>query len=487
MQSLNELVLKRFPLFIGLYFVLQIIIRLLITDGAVLDEAEQLALSQYFAWGYNQQPPLYTWLQMAVFKITGVSVLGLAFLKNGFLFLLYLYLYRTGLLLSGDRNKAALGALSLLLLPQIVWGAQVDQIHTVMLTSATAMTIYYFCRIATRTPTMADFLLLGLAGTLGLLAKYNFVLVIAGLLLTALVTPGLRGRFFEKRGLLTVALALAAAAPHFWWLISHLELATDLTARRMGVSEPGGALVILQGLASLAEAVLAFLAPFALIFAIFFSRDLRRGPNPGAGILLRYLLAVSLLLLLVVVGGGVTNIKERWLQPYLYLFPLWLFLQTRVEENTPRVRSYVTTCLSVALLVALIMVARPLLTDLRGKPSRANYPFAAVAQELSSLIENQKEVLIHAEDNFIAGNLRLFIPNIPVINPDLPLQPYQVKPEVIFVYERQPPELLADLKGSGFNCREIKSEIPFRHSRKQYYRLHYQVCFTFAQTPSYRQ
>ena len=76
------LITQRFPLFIVSYFMLQVLIRLATTNIAVLDESEQIMLTQYFSLGYNEQPPLYTWLQMGVFKLTGTSIFGLSLLKN---------------------------------------------------------------------------------------------------------------------------------------------------------------------------------------------------------------------------------------------------------------------------------------------------------------------------------------------------------------------------------------------------------------------
>ena len=152
---------QRFPFFIVAYFAIQIIIRLLTSSIVVLDESEQIMLSQYFSLGYNEQPPLYTWLQMGVFKVFGISVFGLSLLKNILLCLTYLYMYKLGLLLLNDKLKASLGALSLMLIPQLVWDAQVDQTHTVLLTTATTLTLYYFFKIAIENASVSNFILFG--------------------------------------------------------------------------------------------------------------------------------------------------------------------------------------------------------------------------------------------------------------------------------------------------------------------------------------
>ena len=72
----------KFFLALAIYFSLQIVLRLITSSTTDLDESQQLVLTQQFHWGYGPQPPLYTWLQILVFKILTPSILGLSLLKN---------------------------------------------------------------------------------------------------------------------------------------------------------------------------------------------------------------------------------------------------------------------------------------------------------------------------------------------------------------------------------------------------------------------
>src|ERR1700749_157064 len=76
-----------------IYFTLQIILRVCISSSLDLDESEQLVLTQKLSWGYGSQPPLYTWIQFGFFRMFGISVFGLSFLKNILLFCTYLFTY----------------------------------------------------------------------------------------------------------------------------------------------------------------------------------------------------------------------------------------------------------------------------------------------------------------------------------------------------------------------------------------------------------
>src|SRR5262245_45301744 len=75
-----------FLLLLGGYFVLQIVLRLIISNTADLDESEQLLATQQLQWGYGPQPPLYTWLLFPLVKLLGPGILPLALLKNALLF-----------------------------------------------------------------------------------------------------------------------------------------------------------------------------------------------------------------------------------------------------------------------------------------------------------------------------------------------------------------------------------------------------------------
>jgi 4-amino-4-deoxy-L-arabinose transferase-like glycosyltransferase len=69
---------QRIVVVLGIYFLLQLIIRLLISPNLELDEAEQLLLTQQLSLGYGSQPPLYTWLLSGLFSLFGVSIFSLA-------------------------------------------------------------------------------------------------------------------------------------------------------------------------------------------------------------------------------------------------------------------------------------------------------------------------------------------------------------------------------------------------------------------------
>ena len=53
---------KRFFVLLGCFFAAHVLLRLLISPLADIDESWQLVLSQEWRLGYTAHPPLYTWL-----------------------------------------------------------------------------------------------------------------------------------------------------------------------------------------------------------------------------------------------------------------------------------------------------------------------------------------------------------------------------------------------------------------------------------------
>lgn len=468
---------QRFPLFIVGYFILQVLIRLATTNIAVLDESEQIMLSQYFSLGYNEQPPLYTWLQMGVFKLMGISVFGLSLLKNMLLCLTYVFIYKLGILLMGDKLKASLSAVSLFLLPQMVWDAQVDQTHTVFLTTATAITVYLFFYIVQKEASWLYFLFFGLISGVGLLAKYNFVLVLIALGSVALLIPAYRRAFYKKPLLLSMLIAFCMALPHFLWFLSHLDVATNRTVERLSAGHTDSALMNFgKGSGDLLLSIVAFLSPFWLIFILFFRKGFTWKISTETRALIGYGTVIFALLFVMVALSGTTHIKERWLQPYLVLVPLFLFLHVKnIDENWSR--RFVFLALIAPSVVAMVVLVRPWLIDIRGKPTRASYPFEHIAISMKKELPQIDNSLMYAEDKYIGGNLKLFFPDATVITPSLPNQPYALGKNVLLFWETEKPIVFIEmLSNKGYVCEEHRQNFAFQKSKKLFYDVIVMMC-----------
>ncbi len=73
------------------FFAFQAVLVTVVSNGAGLDDAEQLANIGYLDWGYGgSQPPLYTWITNLAASLLGTSMLTLQIVKFSLLASLFL-------------------------------------------------------------------------------------------------------------------------------------------------------------------------------------------------------------------------------------------------------------------------------------------------------------------------------------------------------------------------------------------------------------
>jgi 4-amino-4-deoxy-L-arabinose transferase-like glycosyltransferase len=410
---------------LAVYGLLHVLIRLVISEGAELDEAEQLLLSQSFAIGYTDQPPLYTWLLIGFEAIFGVNILSLAILKNLLLFITHLCLFLAARIVLNDAYLASLTSLCLWLVPQIAWESHRDLTHSVLVTSVSSGFFYVMVTLLHTGQTWC-YLMLGLLLGLGALSKHNFLFFAAALLAAVLSQRGLRGRLLDQRMPLACALAGAVVLPHFLWLLEHFQPATSLTTRKLGLhSGTQSVTVIATGLGRLVWAALRFLSPLWLICVLLFPQLVtRQFSSPTSRhqyrrMLERFFLIVGIILAATVILFGVTHFKDRWMQPFLFLVPLYVFvrLQGVCSVPTARLQMFARVLILSGLVFLVAPLAQAWVAPWFGMYSRLHAPFEEVARQLREAGFRQGTIV--AETTFIGGNLRLMFPASRVVTPEV--------------------------------------------------------------------
>jgi len=120
----------------------------------------------------------------------------------------------------------------------------------------------------------------------------------------------------------------------------------------------------------------------------------------------------------MVVLFRVTHFKDRWLQPLLFYAPAWLIFVLAVRPAKAAVRTFLTICLAISLVVVLLLPARTILATQRNTFDAFNVPYHRFAEQLKD--KGFAQSLILAADGLVAGNLRLQLPNSTVIAVGLP-------------------------------------------------------------------
>ncbi len=407
-------------------------LRLLLGPTLGVDDAEQALFAQHWAWGYrSRQPPLFTWLLLPTFQLAGVNILAISLVRYGLLALTYFCFYRVALRWIGDRRMAALAVLSLTAIYVFGYYAHHDLTHTTALGALIAFSLYAFARLVER-PTIGAYLLLGLAVGLGMLTKWNFVMLALGLPLTCLLLPAYRPLVLRWQILPALALAGLILLPTALWVYGAGQTAgavsSEILTKPVGPSA-GFGWTLLQGSFMLAKAALVFPLPFLALFLLAFWRPLWGAlgapdpalPRPVGPDFVGRLMVVTLGLhwLLIPLFGAVT-FSERWLHPALMVLPIWLCQLLARRPPGPRaLQAYLAL---LALLVAVAFGARVYRSTQGGETCgkcRELAPFAELAEGLRAA--GFKQGTIVADGIHIGGNLRTAFPDSRIIDPAFPL------------------------------------------------------------------
>lgn len=381
-----------------------------------LDDAAQAVLAQDLLWGYQfRQPPLYTWVTWAAFRIFGVGLFALTLVKYLFLFAGYAFLYAAARNILKQDRLAALTLFSYGLIYVFAYYAHHDLTHSIAAGTMIAAALHAITRIVERGGWL-DYAYLGIAFGLGLLSKYNFAIFLAAVALAAFLVPDMRQRVASGKIWMTVAVIAAVIAPYVLWVYggAYSFAALTATVTHAGGNEAYGD-VVARGLIKLASALVEFPLPFLLVAPLMLPAlvwppkvwtSSRRGNRRFLGIVM---LAGIVIFTLGVILLGATKFKGRWMYPALMVLPIYLFAGITMERlSLGRVRAYLGVVLAVSVLVFAARVAADYVHPTVCKACRTFLPHAALAERIRA--DGFERGIILAETDHLAGNLLLHFP-----------------------------------------------------------------------------
>jgi 4-amino-4-deoxy-L-arabinose transferase-like glycosyltransferase len=404
---------------LGVYFGLQMLARLLFADSLQLDEAEQMVVAQEWRWGYGSQPPLYTWLQKGLFALLGEGVFALALFKNATLWAAYFFVYLAAREILAETRLAALAAASMLFIPHVAWDSQRDQTHLALAMALGGATLFVFVRLL-KDPKPKWYACLGGAAALGILSKYNYALLLAPLLLAALLTRRFRPAVLNPKMLVALAVGAVFLAPHLDWVWEHKALATSQAYKFKMAAENSGAEAYARGSMRLARSALVLAAGPLLVFAPFLRRAWKNRTRPGPeqpfpALLGRAFLCGLCLAFAVTLAFRVTYVRDRWLQPLLFVFPILLVAWARPHLTDRAVKALFALAAVLAATVLLLINGTVLGANALNRAHNLNLPQAALAAELRAAGFQNGTVI--ADGFMTGGNLKLQFPRSRVVVP----------------------------------------------------------------------
>lgn len=399
-NGLTKSLVRYFPGWLVAYFALFAVVRVISRPNLEVDEAEMIYLTQWWFWGFGQQPPLYAWLQHALVEGIGYHILTVGLLRAALFGIILYGAYRIARLW-GSKAEAVMSALWILGCTQFSIHS-FRHTHTVLVTAMSVLTVLAWLRVIDRS-SWPRYLWLGVCLGLGLLAKYNFVLVAGTILGISLINPRGRPKVVSPLILLTIGTALLLTAPHAFWLLNHQDgvshsIRQDLSPEPLPYW-PG----LWSGVRSLLYHSFHFVFP-VLLLGLFGTQGkpklrISRPSTKLSPRLLTYFFAGNLFWLIVLLATGQTTIfSGRWLEPLFILFPL--LLPGVWPLSTVRMLRLLTIW---AGLLLLIHGVRFHVEGSLGETNRTHCSFR-------NLPLDDVDTLV-GQSYFVAGNLKLHYPH----------------------------------------------------------------------------
>jgi Dolichyl-phosphate-mannose-protein mannosyltransferase len=408
----TTLLLSAYPLF-------HLLIRLAVSEGLEQDEAEQVLLTQSLALGYQAvagQPPLYTWLQYFFFAVFGINIFALAALRALLQIVTQVALFRSAAMILGDRTVALCAALSLWLIPQFSVESM-RKTHSVLATCLAALLVHALL-VVWKSGGVAAYLWLGAILGLGVLAKYNFVIFAAALALAGVSVAPFRRRLVDRRVGLGLAMTTLLVAPHLVWVLHHLAAAATQIGTRMDMWTARQWSIGAAGLSlwSLGKDPFGYLPLVVLNLAVF-GRPREAFSEAAAAVarlLERFWLIAFGVLTVAVLVIAMARFHAHWLQPFLVVLPLYMFLRRPSASPTPRQVAIFAAGLGTAMVLLMGWRLVELWAGHRVRvQSRLNTPYPELVRKIGEA--GFRDGVIVADNHKIGGNLRFVLQDTTVI------------------------------------------------------------------------
>lgn len=211
--------------------------------------------------------------------------------------------------------------------------------------------------------------------------------------------------------LVAFAIALMIVMPHALWLSHHWRQGSQQTLAKLDIHAAGDGWAKLRGLYSLAVEVLRFLGLWMVAMLGLFGASIWRRPAgtscASCALWRRYALALLVLFVGMVIFGGVTNLKDRWLDPCLFMAPLAFFACASHLAEHPRLKLLPGVLAAVAVMILVLLIFRVLMSRWHGHP--LNEPI----RELAAVLRNHGydgRASILTGDRVLGGDLRVQFP-----------------------------------------------------------------------------
>ncbi|MBL6969269.1 MAG: glycosyltransferase family 39 protein [Gammaproteobacteria bacterium] len=340
-----------------------------------------------------------------MFQLFGTGLLALTLLKYLLIGLTFWFTWlSTGYLFQHQQSRW-LAVSAFLLMPSFAWHMHQGFTHTLLLGLAIATTLHALLRLQ-QSYQIKDYLYLGIALGIGIMAKYSFLLFMVPLLLSALSIQALRRQLLQTQILFTLIAVLVITAPHLYWLSQHYLEVFPIIDQKLRVTAGNSLLERFQSLWLFLTSALAFVTPWLLLFILLSGKQLFAPSNstPATQLLSRFYLILLAIVILLSLFFTMPHFKVRWFHPLMMLFPLWWLTQIESDAplNTIKTGWIIGITATFTLLIITIRLLQATIGPELGHYGRLNRP---IIETLEQHPKPPTTTLLITKDDFLGAHL----------------------------------------------------------------------------------
>jgi 4-amino-4-deoxy-L-arabinose transferase-like glycosyltransferase len=375
-----------------------------------VDDSEQIDYAQNLLLGYPiPQPPMYSWLSWTMFKIFGTGLFALTLLKYFLIALTFLLTWLVSGQLFQHLQTRYIATFSYLLMPSFAWHMHQGFTHTILLGFGIILSLHALLSLK-ENDSIKNYLYFGLSLSIGLMAKYSFLLFMIPLIISAASIASFRKIIINQKILLSIGIFILIIGPHAYWITQHYQEVFLSIDQKLKVTSDNLLVDRIKSVGQFVGTAIAFVIPFSLIFIInswkkILNTDTQSTKNDLSLLLNRFYLIIIALVILLAIFVSMPHFKVRWFHPLMMIFPLWML--TRIERKTLLSKSIMRWFTGITViftvLILSIRIAQITIGPELGKYGRLNRPIIETFDKLPvSVIENS---IIKTEDGFIGSHL----------------------------------------------------------------------------------
>ena len=388
------------------YFTLHYVLRVALSDTLQIDAAEQVVQSQDLRFDYgNFQPPLFTWLLHTLWLFVEPSMESFVAFRYVLLLAAFWLWHLVSRLLFNSPILQLISSSSWLLMYEFAWKLHQGSTHTTLMLLALMLTLHAVLLLRNK-KSLGLYIYLGFVVALGVSSKYSFSGFAILALMAGLLVPEFRKIILHPYLSISVIFAFLLSVPALTPLFLDKETVGSGLQNQMGYSDFG----VLMGNSDSAwrviTAAIEFMLPL-IFFMIFTSKNkwkCLKDDNVGWWL---FLIVVGYLLGFLVTSFFIdmSQLKSRWLHPFLFVMPFLLIKLMDFEEKKYRVTSYF---FAVAMFSVVVLSGRFLQLTVvdTEKPNRLVIPIVNAIQNLK-MPDELGEEYVYTEDIFLAAHLRV--------------------------------------------------------------------------------